>query len=158
MPVSVTLALSESEGNVGEPLRSQIVVQSNARKGSAPITLSSLLFQFKGGLSEVQLTHQSDDNTPEIGSGLFEVPLQESTSATEKPRWTGAADLTIGPGEAKVYNFPLVFREAGDVEVLPASSRFRLSALVLSARTHRYPVRHSRRGGSNQGLVSSRGK
>jgi hypothetical protein len=117
MPVSVTLALSESEGNVGEPLRSQIVVQSNARKGSAPITLSSLLFQFKGGLSEVQLTHQSDDNTPEIGSGLFEVPLQESTSATEKPRWTGAADLTIGPGEAKVYNFSLVFREAGDVEV-----------------------------------------
>ncbi|UPX10950.1 uncharacterized protein EKO05_0001582 [Ascochyta rabiei] len=113
--ISVHLALLGSEGNVGEPLRSQIVVASTARPGSVPITLSSLQVQFKGGLHEVRLTHEPDENA---SSTFFDCTLQESAAPPEKPKWVGATDLTLQPGQTKVYNFPLVFREAGDVEAV----------------------------------------
>ncbi|KAF2632227.1 hypothetical protein BU25DRAFT_358982 [Macroventuria anomochaeta] len=124
--LSIHLALLGSEGNVGEPLRSQIVVTSTARPDSAPITLSSLYVQFKGGLSEVRLTHEADENT---SSSFFDCILQESVALPEKPKWTGASDLTLHPGQTKVYNFPLVFREAGDVEA---------TAYVLEIDTERF--------------------
>lgn len=111
--VSIHLALLGSEGNVGEPLQSQIVVTSTARSGSTPITLSSLYVQFKGGLSEVRLIHEADESAP---SGFFDCTLQESSAPPEKPKWTGTSDLTLRPGQTKVYSFPLVFREAGDVD------------------------------------------
>lgn len=104
-----------SEGSVGEPLRSQIVVTSTARPDSTPIRLSSLYVQFKGGLSEVRLTHEADENA---SSTFFDCVLQESAAPSEKPKWIGAADLTVHPGQTKVYNFPLIFREAGDVEAV----------------------------------------
>lgn len=98
---------------MGEPLRSQIVVTSTARPGSTPITLSSLHVQFKGGLNEVRLTHAPEGD---VSSALFDCTLQESVALPGKPKWTGATDLTIQPGQTKVYNFPLIFREAGGVE------------------------------------------
>jgi hypothetical protein len=116
--VSTSFAFSAIEGNVGEPLLSQIVVKSNARPGSAPITLSSLKFQFEGGLSEVELTSKSDsDNSDMSVSKSYEVTLEESVVQGQKPRWTSVADFTIHPGQAKVYNFPLIFREAGDIDI-----------------------------------------
>jgi hypothetical protein len=116
--VSTSFAFSAIEGNVGEPLLSQIVVKSNARPGSVPIILSSLKFQFEGGLSEVELTSKggSDDSDVTV-SRLYEVTLEESVVQGQKPQWTSVADLTIYPGQAKVYNFPLIFREAGDIEI-----------------------------------------
>jgi hypothetical protein len=111
--VSVHLALLGSEGSVGEPLRSQIVVTSTARPSSNAITLSSLYVQFKGSLNEVRLTHEAKDD---VSSSFFDCTLQESSVPPEKPKWTGTADLTLHPGQTKVYNFPLIFREAGDVE------------------------------------------
>ncbi|KAF1930854.1 uncharacterized protein M421DRAFT_361162 [Didymella exigua CBS 183.55] len=111
--LSIHLALLGSEGNVGEPLRSQIVVTSTARPGSTPITLSSLYVQFKGGLNQVRLTHDAIDD---VSSSFFDCALQESSTPPEKPTWTGTSDLTLRPGQTKVYNFPIVFREAGDVE------------------------------------------
>jgi hypothetical protein len=117
--VSTSFAFSAIEGNVGEPLLSQIVVKSNARPGSAPIMLSSLKFQFEGGLSEVELTSKSDSDDSNVSvSSLHEVTLEESVVQGQKPRWTSVADLTIHPGQAKVYNFPLIFREAGDIDMV----------------------------------------
>jgi hypothetical protein len=116
-PVSTSFAFSGVEGNVGEPHRTQIVMKSNARPGSAPIVLSSLAFQFEGGLSEVQLTHNADDVSKISGSRLYDVVLEESVVQGHKPQWTGATDLTINAGQPKVYNVSLTFREAGDIEV-----------------------------------------
>jgi hypothetical protein len=92
-------------------------MKSNARPGSAPIVLSSLAFQFEGGLSEVQLTHDTNSDSKTEGSQLFEVVLEESVIQGHKPQWTGAIDLTIEPGQTKVYNISLTLREAGDIEV-----------------------------------------
>ncbi|KAF1840997.1 uncharacterized protein K460DRAFT_347520 [Cucurbitaria berberidis CBS 394.84] len=127
--LSVTFAFSEAEGNVGEPLRSQIVITSNARQGSAPITLSSLSYRFKGGLSEVRLTHAAVEDASGSGSKLLECSLHENISSTEKPQWIGVSDLTIHSGQTKVYNFPLIFREAGDIDAI---------ACIFEVNTERY--------------------
>lgn len=116
--VTMTFAFSAIEGNVGEPLASQLVIKSNARPGSAPITLSDVKFQFEGGLSEVQLTHLADVLESNKGaSSLHEPTIEESISQDLKPRWVGRSDLSIHAGQTKVYNFSLIFREAGDIDV-----------------------------------------
>ncbi|KAH8731169.1 Gryzun, putative trafficking through golgi-domain-containing protein [Phaeosphaeriaceae sp. PMI808] len=114
--LSMAFAFSATEGNVGEPLRSQITIRSNARSGSAPITLSSLVFQFEGGLSEVQIIHDSDNNSGNGTASLHEITLEESVEQGQKPRWAGASDLMIHAGQTKVFNFPLIFREAGGID------------------------------------------
>ncbi|KAF2472011.1 uncharacterized protein BDR25DRAFT_342051 [Lindgomyces ingoldianus] len=119
--LDVSFTFSELEGNVGEPLHSQIAVTSTARLGAAPIILSTLTFQFRGCLSEIQLSHKANESTSRNASDLLECVLEETTSSTrneQKPRWIGNSDLTIHPGQTKVYSFPIIFREAGDVDVV----------------------------------------
>ncbi|KAF2833226.1 hypothetical protein CC86DRAFT_310940 [Ophiobolus disseminans] len=116
--LTMTFAFSAIEGNVGEPLASQIVIKSNARPGSAPVTLSSLAFQFEGGLSEVQLVHDVENvNSSNSNSSAHNVVLEESAMQGHKPRWTGDSDLRLHAGQTKVYDFSLIFREAGDIGI-----------------------------------------
>ncbi|ORY13458.1 Gryzun, putative trafficking through golgi-domain-containing protein [Clohesyomyces aquaticus] len=118
--LSVSFAFSEGEGNVGEPLPTQIVVTSAARPGSAPVRLSTLTFQFKGCLSEIQLTHQPNESSSDGASDLLQCDLEESSSTKgeQKSRWVGTSDLTIHAGQTKVYSFPIIFREAGDIDAI----------------------------------------
>ena len=54
-------------------------------------------------------------------SGIVELTLEESTPTSrseQKPRWVGSSDLTIYPGQTKVFLFPVFFREAGDVNAV----------------------------------------
>lgn len=116
--MSITFTFSESEGNVGEPLQSQIAITSTARPGSTPIRLSTVIFQFQGCLSDVQLSHTDDESANSSESRAFDCILEETTTIGQKPRWNGTADLAIHPGQTKVYNFPIIFREAGDVDAV----------------------------------------
>lgn len=143
--VSVTFAFSAPEGNVGEPMQSQIVVSSNARQGSTPITLSSLLFRFKGCLSEVQISHKTDETASGSESVIYECALDESTTSHEKPRWAGSSDLTIHSGQTKVYGIPIIFREAGDVDLIASifeinTDRFNLSCSNTDIPEEAYPT------------------
>ncbi|KAH7114396.1 Gryzun, putative trafficking through golgi-domain-containing protein [Dendryphion nanum] len=123
--VSTTFTFSEAEGNVGEPLRSQIAIISTARSGSAPVTLSTLAIRFKGCLSEIRLSHKVDDaiskSHNELASKIYELALEETASAPQKPQWAGYSDLTIHPGQIKIYSFPIIFREAGEVDAVANS-------------------------------------
>jgi hypothetical protein len=143
--VSASFAFSEAEGNVGEPLYSQLAITSNARQGSAPITLASIQYQFSGGLAEVKLTHNADENTSGSASRMYSCSVEETHSATGKPRWTGTSDLTIHPGQTKVYVFPFVFREAGDVDVAAcvfevSTERFNLVCSDTDPETPAHPL------------------
>ena len=141
--VSATFNFEKSEGNVGEPLSSQIAVTSHARPGSRPITLSNLSFGFKGCLDEIQLLHSSDQATFGIESRLYNCTLEEQNSSGQKPRWSGYADLTLSPGQTKTYSFPIIFREAGDVET--AAYKFCISTgnFDLTVVTDSIPFDHS---------------
>lgn len=123
--VTTSFAFSSIEGNVGEPLQSQIVVKSNARSDSAPIILSSLEFQSEGGIGGIQLRHDVNANDSET-TDMYEIMLEESAVQGEKPRWTGESNLTLLPGQTKVFNFPLIFREAGDIDIIGCT--FQVSA------------------------------
>jgi hypothetical protein len=130
---------------VGEPVQSQIVISSNARPGSSPITLSSLTFHFKGGFSEVQLTNNTVDNSMSSSiSVLSNIVLEETASPGQKPRWAGSSDLTIHAGQTKVYDFLLMFREAGDVETINymfevTTERFNLTCASTALQTEQQP-------------------
>ncbi|KAF2189658.1 hypothetical protein K469DRAFT_736937 [Zopfia rhizophila CBS 207.26] len=131
--LSVSFTFAEGEGNVGEPLQSQITVTSTARQSSAPIKLSTLTFQFKGCLSEIELSHQATksalSNDPKHMSSILECVLEETASparSEHKPRWIGNSDLTLHPGQTKVFSFPIIFREAGDVDLV--ASTFEIDA------------------------------
>ncbi|KAF2745211.1 hypothetical protein M011DRAFT_488435 [Sporormia fimetaria CBS 119925] len=115
---------AKGEGNVGEPLHAQIVITSTARSGSLPITLSTLTFQFKGCLDAIRLAHTSDGSET-AGDTMSDLVLDESTTAPHKPSWSGQADLQISAGQTKIYSFPVIFREAGDVSLV--SSCFELN-------------------------------
>lgn len=121
----ISFTFSDSEGHVGEPLPSQIAVTSKAQPKSAPVTLSNILIQLKGCISEIQLFHHLADTQTAIASGemsgIVELTLEESTPTSrseQKPRWVGSSDLTIYPGQTKVFLFPVFFREAGDVNAV----------------------------------------
>jgi hypothetical protein len=116
--VSFNFTFHKNEGNVGEPLSSQVVITSTARPGSAPLTISAVTFHFKGSLSSIHLTHESGSSASDSRSQLFDCILEEQLfpPSEQKPGWLGHADLTIHPGQTKVYGFPVVFREAGEVE------------------------------------------
>jgi hypothetical protein len=143
--VSTSFAFSAIEGNVGEPLPSQIAIKSYARPDSTPIVLSSLMFQFEGGLSEVQLTNKSDNDDSNITSSrIYEVMPEESVAPGQKPRWVAVADLTIHPGQTKVFNFPLVFREAGEIDIANcifevATARFELVCSNMDLSSEQQP-------------------
>ncbi|CAI6247435.1 unnamed protein product [Periconia digitata] len=123
--LSVTFTFGKPEGNVGESMHSQIVVTSTARQGSLPITLSGVDVQFKGGLSKVQLRHNAHDTAEaSTHTQLYECVFEERAATdtlSGKSEWSGQADLEIHPGQIKAYSFPIVFREAGEVEVVSSS-------------------------------------
>ncbi|KAF2018839.1 hypothetical protein BU24DRAFT_364136 [Aaosphaeria arxii CBS 175.79] len=141
--LSTSFTFSEGEGNVGEPLPTQISITSNARPGSAPITLSTLTFQFKGCLSEVQLSHEAND-VEEKASRIYNCAFEEATNHPHKPRWSGLSDLTIHAGQTKVFNFPIIFREAGDVDAVTSSFEIATTRFDLvcsdTALTHERPT------------------
>ncbi|KAF2637024.1 hypothetical protein P280DRAFT_492659 [Massarina eburnea CBS 473.64] len=134
--LSIVFTFAKGEGNVGEPMPSQITITSTARPGSAPITLSSLAFQFKGGLSKVRLEHEAGESTSE--SQYYECSFEEhlaspSSPPGEKPQWAGHGDLEIHPGQTKAYTFPITFREAGEVEAITSSFEIQTDRFTLAS-------------------------
>ncbi|KAF2761598.1 hypothetical protein EJ05DRAFT_507251 [Pseudovirgaria hyperparasitica] len=138
-PLHVNFAFSALEGHVGEPLLVQLVLTSHARNGSKPLLLSELFVSFKGCISEVRLTHSAaSDSTG--ASTVQQIVLQEASaqprqSYSHVSKWTGEADLSIHAGQVKAFNFPLVFRDAGDVTVTGTTLNIDAEQFVLSYST-----------------------
>ncbi|KAF2089057.1 hypothetical protein K490DRAFT_38133 [Saccharata proteae CBS 121410] len=119
--LSISTTFAVSEGHVGEPIQTQIAIKSNARKGSSPVTLSCVSIQLKNCPNDFQIRHeQTGSGSP---SGLIVVSLTEAerASADAKPALEGTADLTLHPGHVKVLTFPVIFREAGDINGVTTS-------------------------------------
>lgn len=134
--VSIVFTFAKGEGHVGEPMPSQIAITSMARAGSAPITLSGLTFDFKGGLSKVRLEHEASESSSE--SQLYECAFEEqlvSAASGEEPQWVGRADLEVHPGQTKAYTFPIIFREAGDIEAVASSLEIQTDRFTLTSST-----------------------
>ncbi|KAL3469325.1 Gryzun, putative trafficking through golgi-domain-containing protein [Aspergillus californicus] len=126
--VAAAFVFQKSEGNVGEPLQGQLVLQSYAHKSSPPIKFAELKLAFEGCLRPIRL--KSDRNTsadvitPRIISSLSlrDPSVLSDSSVVQSPTsgltsLTGIADLAIGPSQTKVYNLTFIPREAGESRV-----------------------------------------
>jgi solute carrier family 25 protein 38 len=116
--VAIDFCFAHGEGNVGEPLHAQITVTSTARPGSTPVKLSRITCQFKGCLGEIILSHADAEPHDESSVPFVDVILEETVVPPQKPSWKGSAGLLFSPGQTKVFDFTVVFREAGDLEAV----------------------------------------
>ncbi|KAL9624823.1 MAG: hypothetical protein Q9160_000869 [Pyrenula sp. 1 TL-2023] len=122
------------EGNVGEPLKAQLSLFSHTHEGSKPIRLSEVKVVFEGSLRSIRL--QSDENESSANPGsdvqIFNLNLRDSSVAanttnlpsplpspnTGVPSLIGISNLTVHPGQIKIWNLTCIPREAGDVRAV----------------------------------------
>lgn len=141
--LQVDFAFAGGEAHVGEPLGIQVVLNSRAHKQAAPITLSSIELRFKGCLDVIEIGHSSESSsTPSHTPQYLDVALKERTDVSKKspkPSWTGNADLSIHPGQTKIFASTILFREAGElaletstIKVAAPSFYFALTSTALS--------------------------
>ncbi|KKK16729.1 hypothetical protein ARAM_004173 [Aspergillus rambellii] len=144
--ITASFIFQSAEGNVGEPLHGQLVIKSCTHATSAPIQFAELKLAFEGCLRPIRL--QSDQNTDaDTGTPcvISSPPLRDPSilsdaSVIQSPTsvltaLTGIADLTLGPGQTKVYNLSCIPREAGEsrvasVALLVAEEKFELTCAI----------------------------
>ncbi len=127
-PVWASLHFATTEGNVGEPLKTQLVLASTAHRKSETIHLSEIKVVFEGGLRPIRVL-SNDGETSAHAPSLFvsDLRLRESSSSSGNSTHMsptsglvsliGMADIMLKPGQKKVFDMVCVPREAGDVKV-----------------------------------------
>ncbi|KAI9829835.1 MAG: hypothetical protein M1826_005412 [Phylliscum demangeonii] len=118
----------DAESNVGDYLPSQLTVRSRAHRHALPVRLSQIRLDYEGAFGSVIVGHQ--DSHVELASNAghvhyIEVPIRDAPSAEivqePKPAMAGEADLTLRPGETKIFNFACLLREAGEIQATSAT-------------------------------------
>ena len=126
-PVWASLHFATPEGNVGEPLRAQLVLTSTAYRGSEPIPLSEVSIVF-GGLPQIRvlsddselLQQASSISITELRLRGSSLPTTDSTSLFPKSSLislVGMANILMRPGDCKVFDMICNPRDPGDVKV-----------------------------------------
>ncbi|OJD13098.1 hypothetical protein AJ78_06403 [Emergomyces pasteurianus Ep9510] len=131
--LTASFVFAKSEGNVGEPLHSQLVIRSCARAGSFPISLTEVKIIFEGSIRPIKLQPDEDaTSSSSTGCEIVSVPLQDSAnlgvSAVQSPTaglafMVGFANLSFSPKQTRVFNLVLVPREPGDARVASIALR-----------------------------------
>ncbi|PGH31314.1 hypothetical protein GX50_05909 [[Emmonsia] crescens] len=131
--LAASFVFAKSEGNVGEPLQSQLVIRSCAHVGSLPIRLTEVKIVFEGGIRPIKLL-ASEDATPSSSTGceIISVPLQDSTnldaSNVQSPTaglalMVGFTNLSFSPKQTRAFNLVSVPREPGEARVASITVR-----------------------------------
>lgn len=128
--MSASFTFSNVEGHVADHLEGQLVLTSQAKMNTEPITFSVASIEFEGSVGEITLHHSPSDTEHKTSRMTF-VKTSEEHPPGSKAGFNGTADLTIYPGQTKVYALDMVFREAGDV---------RPRELTLSIDTDRFAL------------------
>ncbi|KAH8693051.1 Gryzun, putative trafficking through golgi-domain-containing protein [Talaromyces proteolyticus] len=120
--LSASLVFERSEGNVGEPLKAQLSIESLAQRDSAPIKLSEVKIIFEGNLRPIRLqTENSDSEDDNPKCRISDVTLHDIKEPTESSSFSssivGKVDLTLRPSHTRVFNLTIVPREAGEARI-----------------------------------------
>lgn len=127
--VAASFVFGKSEGNVGEPLKSQLAISSRAHPNSVPISFTEIKVTFEGSLRPIRLLSDQDTDI-ETDSSLCElsdIVLRDSSASTDSTSpqsptsglvtMVGSANLSLAPAQTKAFNLGLIPREAGDAKV-----------------------------------------
>lgn len=130
--LSSSFIFKPEEGRAGQTCPAQLAITSCAFAGSQPIILDEIRVEFEGGLRTFYLKHRADSSvssattqmtivTPVSLTGTevdTEVEAEEgsesSSEAAAQVALQGVDDLTIYPGQTRVFHMNLLLREAGD--------------------------------------------
>jgi len=130
----VTASYSFETPNVhaGDPITSQLVISSDAHASAAPIVFSELKISYEGNLRTILLRHTP--SCPRPSSKLNKINLkgkvQEQNHSLDEPLPSPTSiksflvantDLSLAPGETKIYEFSSILREAGDAKAICAT-------------------------------------
>ncbi|PGH15836.1 hypothetical protein AJ79_02217 [Helicocarpus griseus UAMH5409] len=129
--LAASFAFARPEGNVGEPLHSQLIIRSCANASSLPIRLTEVRVVFEGSLRPVKLL-ASENATSTSSCEILSVPLQDSidSEGSTPPTPNGSSALVVGytnlsfnPAQTRAFNLVSVPREAGEARVASITLR-----------------------------------
>ena len=120
--ISASLVFRNKESKAGEACGAQLSLTSHALLDSAPITFESLKVQFSGNLKSIFIEHDESLKNTEPSTKhpivISAVELKEEISEDEgedgSQLLTGQAELTLRPGETRVFELKVPLREPGE--------------------------------------------
>lgn len=126
--LSTSFIFKGEEGKAGETVQAQLSVTSRAHLGSAPIKIDRLQLDFVGSIRTLVLEHKHNEAGPSRehkNTTIYETHLEERTVDGEDGQHTalhGDIELTLKPGETRVFNLDIPLRKPGVANA--ASARF----------------------------------
>ncbi|KAI1482141.1 Gryzun, putative trafficking through golgi-domain-containing protein [Daldinia eschscholtzii] len=119
------------EGKAGQSCPAQLSITSNSFPDAAPVVLERIRIEFEGSLHTIDLGHKASDDQNSSSSRLrvSKVALAEiegsgddssdddsesSADTTPTMMLQGTDDLTILPGQTRVFEMDIPLREPGD--------------------------------------------
>ena len=127
-PIVPSFAFLATDGNVGESLHAQLIVQSNAQTDSVPIRLSEVKIVFEGGLRSIRLLSDESEALNDAPTIAFsKVQLRDSTLSADSSdlqthsngiiALVGNVHLELHSGQTRIFDLSVTPREAGEVKV-----------------------------------------
>ncbi|KAM5346612.1 hypothetical protein ACJ41O_009617 [Fusarium nematophilum] len=118
--ISASFVFRNKEGKAGETCSAQLALTSHTFLDSVPVVLDSLKVEFGGNLKPILLEHGSTEEVeeqPRLGVVISSLSLQEDfpeDSDDDLPSLLrGQSDLTLRPGQTRVFELKIPLREPG---------------------------------------------
>ncbi|XXG95941.1 hypothetical protein Hte_002217 [Hypoxylon texense] len=131
--LQTSFVFKNEEGKAGQSCPAQLSITSNSFPDAAPVVLDSIRVEFDGSLRTIQLKHQASNSQAPSASRLrvTKVTLVEveasddadsddiseaSSESTSAVLLEGVDDLTLLPGQTRVFQIDVPLREPGDAK------------------------------------------
>ncbi|KAF2971026.1 hypothetical protein GQX73_g2591 [Xylaria multiplex] len=147
--IRADFVFKHEEGKAGQTCPAQLSLISNAFPDAAPIRLKSLIVHVEGGLREIHLKHEKTRHQKQINTTLelAKVTLKEveisgddaisdGSESDLQPDsliiLEGTLDLTVFPGQTRVFEFNVPLRESGDAKATSVQLSLESGAFSLT--------------------------
>ncbi|KAH6894420.1 Gryzun, putative trafficking through golgi-domain-containing protein [Thelonectria olida] len=118
--ISASLVFRNKEGKAGDICTAQLALTPHTFRDAAPVPLDTLKVEFNGSLKPIVLKHiaEESEQASNPGVAISPITLKEDVledSEDELPALLrGEADLTIKPGQTRVFEMRIPLREPGE--------------------------------------------
>ncbi|KAI5866212.1 Gryzun, putative trafficking through golgi-domain-containing protein [Durotheca rogersii] len=131
--LQASFVFKNQEGKAGQSCLAQLSIISSSFRDAAPVVFDGVRVEFDGSLRTLHIKHRPGDNQTPVSSTLHvtKVALDEvdigdsvgsdddsetSSPATRAILLEGRDDLTVLPGQARVFEVEIPLREPGDAK------------------------------------------
>lgn len=125
--LSSTFAFEQAEGKVADICTCQLGITSHASQTSKAIRFSYVKVDLEGGLKPITIRHKETTADQMVYS---KVELSEDSSSPVLMLF-GNQDLTLSPGQTKIFEFSFPLRESGQARATSATFSIRSDAYDL---------------------------